>query len=83
MIASFGPSSYVLTLNGKKTPSSEEKERSYYLKESTVGGAFCRSLRLPGVVESNLLEATVKDGVLTFVMTRKTGAQPTKIEVKE
>jgi HSP20 family protein len=72
----------ILSISGKKEPSREEKGISFYLKESPDGGAFCRSLELPGEVEADKVEASVKDGVLTVMMSKKTGPQPTKVEIK-
>ena len=72
-----------LTISGKKEPEKEEKGATYYLKESPDGGGFSRTLQLPAEVDPDRIEAKVKDGVLIIMMAKKTGPQPTKIEIKE
>ena len=71
----------VLTISGKKESFHEEEGARYYLKE-TVCGAFSRSIRLPGEVEEEKVEATFKDGVLTLEMPLKQEAKTKRIEIK-
>ena len=71
----------VITVSGKRESEREEKEADYYLKESTYG-SFSRSLRLPGKVKEEDVEATYKDGVLKVVMTPKEDKEKRKIEIK-
>ncbi|MCG6879082.1 MAG: Hsp20/alpha crystallin family protein [Deltaproteobacteria bacterium] len=71
----------VLTISGKKESEREEKEANYYLKESSYG-SFSRSVRLPGEVEEEDVDASYKDGVLKVVMKAKEGTGRRKIEIK-
>ncbi len=71
----------VLTVSGKKESEREEKDANYYLKESSYG-SFSRSVRLPGEVDEEDVDASYKDGVLKVVMKAKEGAGRRKIEIK-
>jgi HSP20 family protein len=71
----------VLTIAGTKQ-SCHEAEGGRYLLKETAYGAFSRSIRLPGEVEEQQVEATFKDGLLTLVMPQKQELQTKKIEVK-
>jgi HSP20 family protein len=71
----------VITITGKKESSKEEEGASYYLKETSYG-SFSRSLRLPGEVEEDKIEASIKDGVLTIEMPKKEEPKAKKITVK-
>ena len=71
----------VLTISGKKETETEENGATYYLKESSRG-SFSRSLRLPGEIDPDKIEATFKDGLLNLVITPKGEGKAKKIEVK-
>ncbi len=71
----------IITVSGKTTSEREEKDANYYLKESSYG-SFSRSLRLPGEVDEEDVDASYKDGVLKVVMKTKKGAGGRKIEIK-
>jgi HSP20 family protein len=71
----------ILTISGKKESFREEEGARYYLKE-TACGAFSRSIRLPGEVEEEKVEATFKDGVLTLEMPLKQEPKTKRIEIK-
>jgi HSP20 family protein len=71
----------ILTISGKKESFREEEGTRYYLKE-TACGAFCRSIRLPGEVEEEKVEATFRDGVLTLEMPLKQEPKTKRIEIK-
>jgi len=45
--------------------------------------AFTRSLKLPDDVDSQAIEASVDNGLLTLVLTRHPDAQPRRIEIKQ
>lgn len=78
---SISVDSGVITITGKKESKREEKEANFYLRESSYG-SFSRSLRLPGEVEEDKVEATFKDGVLTVEMPHKEQPKAKKIEIK-
>ena len=71
----------VLTVSGKKEHHTEEKEADYYFKE-TSSGSFSRSIKLPGSVEEEKVEATFKDGVLTVTLPHKEEPETKTIKVK-
>lgn len=75
----------VLTVSSKKEDKKEEKsdkkdETKWLIRERTYS-SFKRSFTLPEDVNSEKLTASVKDGVLTVCMPRKTQAQPKKIAI--
>jgi hypothetical protein len=71
----------VLTISGKKESSKEEEGVRYYLKESRYG-SFSRSVRLPGEVSEEDIEANYKDGILTLVLRQAKEPKTKKIQIK-
>jgi HSP20 family protein len=71
----------VLTLRGEKKNEHEEESSDYHYVERHYG-SFHRSVQLPSSVESDKVDATYKDGVLTVRMPKHPGARPKKITVK-
>ena len=70
----------IVTIEGKKESSNEEKGSRYYIKETRVG-SFTRSFRLPEDASSEKIDATYKDGILNVVFEKKEGSEKRKIEV--
>lgn len=70
-----------LTIKGEKKAEREEKEENYHLVERSYG-SFCRSMKLPAVVDADKVEATYKNGVLTVVLPKKEEVKPKAIEIK-
>lgn len=58
---------HVLTIKGEKKHTHEEKTKTYYFSERSYG-AFQRSFRLPGDVNTDKIAADFNDGVLTLTM---------------
>jgi HSP20 family protein len=71
----------VLTIKGEKKSEREEKQENYHLVERNYG-SFSRSLRLPGTVEADKIEAAYKQGVLTIACPKKEEAKPKAIDIK-
>jgi HSP20 family protein len=71
----------VLTISGRKEMKKEEEGANYYLREASYG-SFSRSLRLPGDVQEEQVEATFKDGVLSVVIPQAETPITKKIEIK-
>ena len=71
----------VLTIKGEKKDEKEEKDSSWYRRESW-SGSFQRSVTLPDEVDPNRADATMKDGVLKLVLPKKEEKKRKKIEVK-
>jgi len=62
----------LLTIKGEKKHEKEEKDRHFHRVERRYG-SFYRSVRLPIEVETEKIEATFKDGVLTVNLPRTEG----------
>lgn len=71
----------VLTLTGTKPATTAAEGRRVHLAER-IGGSFTRSLRLPGLVDAERIEATNANGVLTVTIPKAAQAMPRKIEIK-
>jgi HSP20 family protein len=70
-----------LTISGEKKLSEEKKEKGYYHVESSYG-SFRRELTLPTDVESDKIDATCKDGVLSINLPKAARAKAVKVKVK-
>lgn len=72
-----------LVIKGQKQEEKEEKKKDYYLHERHFG-SFERSFRVPEGVETEKVEASFKNGVLTVRLPKSAEAQKAekKIAVK-
>jgi HSP20 family protein len=72
-----------LTIKGEKQEEKEEKKKDYYLHERHFG-SFERSFAVPEGVDSDKIEASFKQGILTVTLPKKPEAikPEKKIEVK-
>lgn len=72
-----------LTIKGEKQEEKEEKEEGYHLHERRFG-SFERRFRIPEGVDTDKIEASFKNGVLTVTLPKKPEAQrkQKKIDVK-
>jgi len=70
-----------LTISGEKKLKEEKKEKGYYHIESSYG-AFRREVTLPTDVDSEKIDATCKDGVLSITMPKAAKAKTVKVKVK-
>lgn len=71
----------LLTLKGEKKSEREEKEENYHLVERSYG-SFARTIRLPVSVETDKIEATYKNGVLTITCPKKEEVKAKPIQIK-
>lgn len=72
----------MLTIRGEKREEQEEKGRNYYRTERSYG-SFQRMISLPAEVDSDKVEATFKNGVLSITLPKTVEARhQTKIAVK-
>ena len=71
----------VLTIKGERKLENEEKREGYHRIERSYG-SFTRSFSLPKTLDSEHLEAEMKDGVLSVRLPKRTAPEPKKIEIK-
>jgi HSP20 family protein len=71
-----------LTLRGQMGDTIEKEDDHYYYRERSFG-TFQRSLRLPDTLDTDKVDATFDNGVLTLVIPKLPQAQPRQIEVKK
>jgi HSP20 family protein len=69
-----------LTISGKREEETTENA-SYYCCERSYG-AFTRSFTLPDGVDSDKVQAEMRDGVLTLRIAKAAHAQPKRIAIK-
>jgi len=72
--------SNVLTIKGEKRNEKEAKNGKYFKKE-IWSGSFQRTLSLPSSVDSEKVNAQLKDGILTVALPKKEEAKPKQITV--
>lgn len=70
-----------LTVRGERKFESEEKEENFHRIERRFG-SFVRSFTLPATVDTENVDATTADGVLTITLAKKPEAKPKQIAVK-
>jgi HSP20 family protein len=73
----------VLTLAGQRTDAGSEKrtEEAQYRRTERGLGYFYRRFVLPDTVDSEKVNATGKDGVLTVVIPKQAKAMPRRIQI--
>jgi len=69
-----------LTIKGRRPPL-EERDLTYHRQER-ITGEFTRVVTLPVDVESDKVEASLKNGVLSLRLPKAASAKPRKIAVK-
>ncbi len=69
-----------LTIKGETREEHEQKAGHYYYRERRQG-AFSRSLALPFPIQSEKVEATVENGVLTLTLPKAEAIKPRSIKV--
>lgn len=70
-----------LTLSGEKNEETSETRGGYRYRERQFG-AFSRTIPLPTYVDSNKVDATYKDGVLTIRLGKSPESKPKRITVR-
>ncbi len=71
----------VLTIKGEKKEE-EKKDKARIFKKETWEGSFQRTIALPDGVDSEKVDATLKDGVLRVVVPKMEVVKPRQIKVK-
>jgi len=72
----------MLTIKGEMKEEKETKEEGRYHMRECRAGSFCRTISMPGLIESGKIEAETENGILTLHLPKKEEAQPKRIEVK-
>lgn len=70
-----------LTLKGERKPEPVDSEASFHRRERATG-AFQRSITLPGKVDSENVNASYKNGVLTVTLYKEKAAVARQITIK-
>ena len=70
-----------MAISGEKKQEQEKKEKGYCHIERHYG-SFRRALNLPADVDTEGVEATCKDGILSIVLPKAEKKKPKSIEVK-
>ena len=70
----------VLTLKGELTRDDEVEEAQYHVRERRFG-AFSRSIRFPTAVNSDAIEATYSNGVLSLNIPKAEAVKPKRITI--
>ncbi len=70
----------IVTLSGDRKVNNPEGAENY--RNEITEGKFERNIKLPFAVDSEQVEATVKDGILHLSLAIAESAKPRKIEVK-
>jgi len=71
----------ILTIKGEKHKDKEEKDEKYHRVERSWG-EFTRAIALPGAADTEKVNATFKEGVLTITLPKTPAAKGTTIPVK-
>ena len=71
----------ILTIKGEKHKEKEEKDEKYHRVERSWG-EFTRAIALPGAADTENVNATFKDGVLTITLPKTPAAKGATIPVK-
>ncbi|MGC9199020.1 MAG: Hsp20/alpha crystallin family protein [Acidobacteriaceae bacterium] len=70
-----------LTVKGERKFENEEKEENFHRIERRYG-SFMRAFTLPATVDTEKVDATSADGVLSISFAKKPEAQPKQIQVQ-
>ena len=70
-----------VSISGERKIPSEKKGTRYHRREREAG-KFSRMIGLPGELNTNKVEASCVDGVLTIVMPKAEASKPKQITVK-
>jgi HSP20 family protein len=69
-----------LTIKGRRAEPSEP-QATYHRRERGAG-AFARTLPVPGEINADSVQASLRDGVLLVTMPKAESAKPRKVQVK-
>lgn len=72
----------ILTISGEKKQSEEHSEENRYHTECRYG-SFRRTIRLPSTVDSDKVEASCHDGILTINLAKTEQTKAKQIKIKQ
>jgi HSP20 family protein len=70
-----------LSVSGKREEEKKQESETYFSYERSYG-TFTRSFTLPEGVDADKVNASLKDGVLSILVPKKSEAQPKKVAIK-
>ena len=70
-----------LSVSGKREEEKKHESETYFSYERSYG-SFTRSFTLPEGIDSEKVQASLKDGVLSILVPKKPEAQPKKVAIK-
>jgi len=70
-----------LTVSGKREEEKRQEHETYFSYERSYG-TFTRSFTLPEGIDAEMVNANLKDGVLSIMVPKKPEAQPKKVAIK-
>jgi HSP20 family protein len=71
----------VLTVKGRRETEARKNEH-HMIRIERTSGRFIRQFQLPGVVDADSVDASLKDGVLTIELPKARESAPKKITVR-
>ncbi len=71
----------ILTIKGEKKGEQEKKEEHYYCSER-YRGSFQRSIKLPGNIQEDKVDAAFEKGVLKITLPKTEETKKKEIEIK-
>jgi HSP20 family protein len=71
----------ILTLRADRKPDFED-DKSVYLIQERPTGSFYRALRLPDTVDSNKVQSTYENGILTIVLPKAEEKKKKQIKIQ-
>lgn len=72
---------FVLTVKGSRSAQDYKDESTGHLRERRFG-SFSRSIRLPKDIDTEAIQADMKNGVLTLTIAKKEETKPKRIQLK-
>lgn len=70
-----------ISISGERVIPGESNDVRYHRRERE-SGKFSRAISLPGIIDSDKVEAKFTDGILTIVLPKSEAMKPKQIEVK-
>jgi HSP20 family protein len=70
----------ILTIRAERKPDFEDEKSVYLIRERPVG-SFYRALRLPETVDTNKIQSTYENGVLTIVLPKAEEKKKKQIKI--